>query len=179
MSEIATLGGGCFWCTQAVFKELKGVEAVESGYSGGTVPNPSYEEVCTGRTGHAEVIQITYDPSTISYPEILRVFFTVHDPTTMNRQGADTGTQYRSIIFYHNAEQKRAAEQVIQEITDASVWDDPIVTQVEPSVAFYKAEDYHQDYFKNNPGQGYCRVVIAPKVRKFREHYRERLKVPA
>ena len=178
-TETITLGGGCFWCTAAVFEELKGVEKVESGYSGGSVASPSYEQVCTGRTGHAEVVQITYDPNTISYQEILRIFFTVHDPTTLNRQGADSGTQYRSVIFYHNDEQKMAAEQVMQEVTAAGVWDAPIVTQVEPFTAFYKAEGYHQDYFKNNPGQPYCRVVIAPKVRKFREHYRERLNVAA
>jgi peptide-methionine (S)-S-oxide reductase len=179
MSEMVTLGGGCFWCTEAVFKELKGVEKVESGYSGGTVANPSYEQVCTGRTGHAEVVQITYDPNAISYQEILRSFFTVHDPTTLNRQGGDSGTQYRSVIFYHNVEQKMAAEQVMQEVTAAGIWDAPIVTQLEPFTAFFKAEDYHQDYFKNNPGQGYCRIVIAPKVRKFREHYRDRLKTGA
>jgi peptide-methionine (S)-S-oxide reductase len=179
MSQIATLGGGCFWCTEAVFKEMKGVEKVESGYSGGTVANPSYEQVCTGRTGHAEVVQITYDPTTISYQEILGIFFTVHDPTTLNRQGGDSGTQYRSVIFYHNVEQKMAAEQVIREVTGAGIWDGPIVTQLEPFRAFYKAEDYHQDYFKNNPGQPYCRMIIAPKVRKFREHYRERLNVAA
>lgn len=176
MSEVATLGGGCFWCTEAVFDELKGVEHVESGYSGGTVPTPTYEQVCTGTTGHAEVVQIAFDPKVISYKEILQVFFTVHDPTTLNRQGADAGTQYRSVIFYHNEEQKKTAEQVIKEIEAAKIWDAPIVTQVVPSKAFYMAEDYHQEYFKRNPYQGYCRVVIAPKVAKFREHYREKLK---
>lgn len=179
MSQIATLGGGCFWCTEAVFRELKGVEKVESGYSGGTVPNPSYEQVCTGRTGHAEVVQITFDPSTISYKEVLEIFFTVHDPTTLNRQGGDAGTQYRSIILYHDNQQKATAEQVIREITAANIWDAPIVTQLEPFNAFYKAEDYHQEYFENNPGQPYCRIVIAPKVRKFREHYQEKLKAVA
>ena len=179
MSQVGTLGGGCFWCTEAVFKDLKGVEKVESGYSGGTVANPSYEQVCTGRTGHAEVVQITFDPNTISYQEILRIFFTVHDPTTMNRQGADSGTQYRSVIFYHSDEQRMAAEHVMKEVAAADIWGAPIVTQLEPFRAFYKAEDYHQDYFKNNPGQPYCRIVIAPKVRKFREHYRERLNVTA
>jgi peptide-methionine (S)-S-oxide reductase len=174
--EVATLGGGCFWCTEAVFSDLKGVVKVESGYSGGTVANPSYEQVCTGRTGHAEAAQITFDPEVISYKEILEIFFTVHDPTTLNRQGADVGTQYRSAIFYHNSEQRAVAENVIKEITAAGIWDAPIVTQVEPLKAFYKAEDYHQKYFENNPRQQYCQIVIAPKVRKFREHYRDRLK---
>ena len=173
--EVATLGGGCFWCTEAVFRELKGILKVESGYSGGTVANPSYQQVCTGRTGHAEVAQITFDPQIISYKEILEIFFTVHDPTTLNRQGPDAGTQYRSVIFYHNNQQKVMAEQVIKEITNAGIWDAPIVTQVEPLTAFYKAEDYHQQYFENNPAQPYCQIVIAPKVRKFREHYREKL----
>lgn len=177
--EVATVGGGCFWCTEAVFKELKGVVKVESGYSGGIVANPSYEEVCTGRTGHAEAIQITFDTDVISYKEILGIFFTVHDPTTLNRQGGDVGTQYRSVIFYHNDEQLGIARQVIQEVNAAGIWDAPIVTQVVPFIAFYKAEEYHQDYFKNKPNQPYCRVVIAPKVRKFREHYSERLKALA
>ncbi len=179
MSEVATLGGGCFWCTEAVFCALKGVVKVESGYSGGTVANPSYEQVCTGRTGHAEVAQITFDPEVISYKEILEIFFTVHDPTTLNHQVADVGTQYRSVIFYQNNEQRAVAEQVIKEITSAGIWDAPIVTQVEPLKAFYKAEDYHQQYFENNPKQPYCQIVIAPKVRKFREHYRDRLKASA
>ena len=175
--EVATLGGGCFWCTEAVFSGLKGVVKVEPGYSGGTIANPSYEQVCTGRTGHAEVAQVTFNPEVISYKEILEVFFTVHDPTTLNRQGADVGTQYRSVIFYHNSEQRVVAEHVIKGITAAGIWDAPIVTQVEPLKAFYKAEGYHQQYFENNPRQSYCQIVIAPKVRKFREHYRERLKV--
>ncbi len=177
--EIATLGGGCFWCTEAVFRDLKGVEKVESGYSGGTVPNPSYKQVCTGGTGHAEVVQVTFDPKVISFGDILRIFFTVHDPTTLNRQGADAGTQYRSIILYHNNEQREIAEQVIKEITAEGIWDGQIVTQVVPLEAFYKAEDYHQEYFQNNPAQMYCQMVIAPKVRKFREHYREKLKAVA
>lgn len=147
---------------------------VESGYSGGTVANPRYEQVCTGRTGHAEVAQIIFDPEVISYKEILEIFFTVHDPTTLNRQGGDVGTQYRSVIFYHNSEQRVVAEQVIKEISAAGIWDAPIVIQVEPLKAFYKAEDYHQRYFENNPRQQYCQIVIAPKVRKFREHYRKR-----
>ena len=177
--EIATLGGGCFWCIEAIFDELSGVEKVESGYSGGTIPNPRYERVCSGRTGHAEVVQITFDPAIISYKELLRVFFTVHDPTTLNRQGADVGTNYRSVIFYHNSEQRAEASEVIQEVTAARIWDAPIVTQLEPFEAFYKAEQYHQEYFKNNPDQPYCRIVIAPKVLKFRQHYTQKLKVPA
>jgi peptide-methionine (S)-S-oxide reductase len=177
--EVATMGGGCFWCTEAVFSELKGVERVESGYSGGTAPNPTYQQVCTGTTGHAEVVQITFDPEVISFKELLRVFFTLHDPTTLNRQGADVGTQYRSIILYHNDEQKRNAEQVIKEIESAAVWDGPIVTQLKPFDAFYIAEDYHQEYYKQNPGQQYCQIVIAPKVAKLRKQYREHLKAKA
>jgi peptide-methionine (S)-S-oxide reductase len=174
--EVATLGGGCFWCTEAVFSELRGVAKVESGYSGGTVADPSYEQVCSGKTGHAEVVQVTFDPTKISFKEILQIFFTVHDPTTLNRQGGDVGTQYRSVIFYHNSSQKAAAEQAIKEIGAAKIWDAPIVTEVEPFKAFYKAESYHQEYFENNPRQPYCQTVIAPKVKKFREHYREKLK---
>ncbi len=174
--QVATLGGGCFWCTEAVFDDLKGVEHVESGYSGGTVANPTYPQVCTGTTGHAEVVQITFDPKVISFKQLLQVFFTVHDPTTLNRQGADVGTQYRSVIFYHDDEQKRVAEQVIKEIEAEKIWDAPIVTELAPAKAFYTAEDYHQEYFQNNPNQPYCRVVIAPKVAKFRQHYREQLK---
>jgi peptide-methionine (S)-S-oxide reductase len=175
-TQVATLGGGCFWCTEAVFSELKGVEKVESGYSGGTVPNPTYEQVCTGRTGHAEAIQITFNPGVISYKELLQIFFTVHDPTTLNRQGADVGTQYRSVIFYHDEEQRMVAEQVVKEIGGAKIWDAPIVTQIVPFEAFYEAEAYHQEYFKQNPRQSYCQVVVAPKVAKFRAHYREKLK---
>jgi len=174
--EIATLAGGCFWCTEAVFKELKGVEKVEPGYAGGTVPNPTYEQVCTGRTGHAEAVQVTFDPAIISYDELLKIFFTVHDPTTLNRQGADVGTQYRSAIFYHSDQQKSTAQQVVSEVTAAKLWNAPIVTQIEPFQAFYRAEGYHLDYFKNNPRQPYCEMVIAPKVRKFRERYMEKLK---
>ncbi|MDA4129031.1 MAG: peptide-methionine (S)-S-oxide reductase MsrA [Thaumarchaeota archaeon] len=176
LNEIVTLGGGCFWCTEAVFQELRGVQSVEPGYSGGTVPNPSYEQVCTGRTGHAEVAQVTFDPSTISLKELLQVFFTVHDPTTLNRQGGDVGTQYRSVIFYRNDEQKRTAEQVIEDVNTSKIWGKPIVTQLIPFGIFYKAEDYHKDYFQRNPNQGYCQVVIAPKVAKFRKHYFEMLK---
>ena len=174
--EIATLGGGCFWCTEAISRELRGVEKVEPGYSGGTVPNPTYEQVCTGRTGHAEVVQVTFDPTVISYQELLKIFFTVHDPTTLNRQGADSGTQYRSVIFYHSDQQKSIAQQIVSEVTAAKLWNAPIVTQIEPFEAFYKAEAYHMEYFKNNPRQPYCQMVIAPKVRKFREHYIEKLK---
>ena len=174
--EVATLAGGCFWCTEAVFKELKGVEKAKPGYAGGTVPNPTYEQVCTGRTEHAEAVQVTFDPAIISYEELLKIFFTVHDPTTLNRQGADVGTQYRSAIFYHNDQQKATAQRVVSEVTAAKLWNASIVTQIEPFKAFYRAEDYHLDYFKNNPRQPYCQMVIAPKVRKFREHYMEKLK---
>jgi peptide-methionine (S)-S-oxide reductase len=174
--SVITLGGGCFWCTEAVFDNLKGVLHVESGYSGGSVPNPSYEQVSTGTTNHAEVVQVTFDPQVISLKEILEVFFTTHDPTTLNRQGADTGTQYRSVIFYRDAEQKEVAEEVIKEITAAKIWDDPIVTELAPFKAFYMAEDYHQEYFRNNSYQPYCRIVIAPKVKKFREHFRDKIK---
>jgi peptide-methionine (S)-S-oxide reductase len=168
-NEVITLGGGCFWCLEAVFDELAGVVSVESGYSGGPKPNPTYREVCSGTTGHAEVVQVTFDPQVVSLADILRVFFTIHDPTTLNRQGADVGTQYRSAIFYHTDEQKRVAQDVIREITEAKIWDRPIVTQVAPFSGFYIAEDYHQEYYQNNPNQGYCRVVIEPKVAKFRK----------
>lgn len=176
--EVATLGGGCFWCLEAIFTELTGVEKVESGYAGGSTPNPTYQQVCAGGTGHAEVVQLTFDPTILSYKDLLRVFFTAHDPTTLNQQGADVGTNYRSIILYHNPEQKSQALEVIQEITAEGIWDAPIVTQVEPLQAFYRAEQYHHDYFKNNPNQPYCRIVIAPKVKKFREHYTQKLQVP-
>jgi len=176
--KVATLGGGCFWCTEAILGELKGVEKVEPGYAGGTVPNPTYKQVCSGKTGHAEVVQVTFDPNILSFRDLLRIFFTVHDPTTLNRQGADVGTSYRSIIFYHNDEQKSQAEEVMREITEAGIWSDPLVTQLEPFKAFYRAEQYHQEYFKNNPNQPYCQIIIAPKVRKFREHYTQKLKVP-
>jgi len=174
--ETITVGGGCFWCTEAVFEELKGVEKVESGYSGGAAPNPTYQQVCTGDTGHAEVSQITFDPKVISLKDILEVFFTVHDPTTLNRQGNDEGTQYRSVIFYRNAEQQAVARQVIKEIQGARIWKGHIVTELAPFTAFYKAEDYHQEYFKLHGQQPYCQVVIAPKVKKFREHFRDKLK---
>jgi len=174
--QLATVGGGCFWCTEAIFNELRGVEKVESGYSGGNVENPSYEDVCTGRTGHAEVIQVTFDPETISYRDLLQVFFTLHDPTTMNRQGADVGTQYRSAVFYHDEAQRKVAEDVVREVSTSKIWKKPIVTEVAPFKAFYKAEDYHQEYFQKNRNSGYCQVVIAPKIVKLREHYREKLK---
>jgi peptide-methionine (S)-S-oxide reductase len=176
MSETVTLGGGCFWCTEAVFQDLKGVESVESGYSGGTVVNPSYEQVCTGRTGHAEVVQVKFNPEEISLAQILEVFFTVHDPTTADRQGADEGPQYRSVIFYRDENQKRTAESVIVQVNASGIWGSPIVTQVVPYKTFYPAEEYHRNYFLRNPNQGYCRVVVAPKVAKFRQHYIEMLK---
>jgi len=175
-TEITTLGGGCFWCVEAVFADLKGVEKLESGFSGGTLPNPSYEQVCTGETGHAEVVQVTFDPMVISFRDLLRIFFTVHDPTTLNRQGHDAGTQYRSAIFYHNEEQRVIADGVINEVNDSKVWGRIAVTQLLPFKAFYKAEDYHQEYFRKNPHQAYCEVVIAPKVSKFRKQYIDRLK---
>lgn len=174
--EVATLGGGCFWCLDAVFADLKGVESAVSGYSGGAVDNPTYRQVCSGTTGHAEVSQVTFDPKLITFRELLEVFFTIHDPTTLNRQGADEGTQYRSAIYFHTPEQKTIAEQVIQELTAKGIWDAPIVTEVTPFERFYRAEENHQDYYKNNPEQGYCRVVIAPKVAKARERFLEKLK---
>lgn len=174
--EVATLGGGCFWCVEAVFDELKGVERVVSGYTGGAVARPTYRQVCAGTTGHAEVIQITFDPQVITFKEILEIFFAVHDPTTPNRQGADVGTQYRSAIFYHDETQRAVAEQVIAETNAARLWDAPIVTEVAPLAEFYEAEDYHQEYFRLHGTEPYCRMVIAPKMSKFREHYRERLK---
>jgi len=175
-SSVATLAGGCFWCLEAIYDDLKGVISVESGYSGGSVPKPSYELVCTGKTGHAESVRITYDPAVISYRDLLDVFFSIHDPTTLNRQGADVGTQYRSVIFYHTPEQKTEAERVMAEITAAHLWPKPLVTEVVPFQNFDVAEDYHQEYFRRNPDQGYCRMVIAPKVAKFRKHHLERLK---
>jgi peptide-methionine (S)-S-oxide reductase len=174
--ELATLGGGCFWCLEAVYNELKGVEQVVSGYSGGTVPNPSYDEVCEETTGHAEVVQITLDPREISLKEILQVFFTIHDPTTLNQQGADVGTQYRSVIFYHSQEQKVIAEETIRELTAAQIWDSPIVTEVTPFAAFYPAEDRHQKYFQRNRTLLYCQFVIVPKVAKLRKVFFDKLK---
>ncbi|MEW6362557.1 MAG: peptide-methionine (S)-S-oxide reductase MsrA [Acidobacteriota bacterium] len=177
--ETATLAAGCFWCVEAVFDDLEGVTDVVSGYSGGHKENPTYAEVCTGETGHAEVVQITFDPKIISYADILRVFFTVHDPTTLNRQGNDVGTQYRSAIFYHNPEQKRTAEEIRDEIAAAGIYDHPIVTEITPFDRFWPAEDYHQEYFANNPNQPYCAAVVAPKVAKFRRKYAARLKKSA
>jgi peptide-methionine (S)-S-oxide reductase len=174
--EIATLAGGCFWCLEAVYDQLRGVGDVVSGYAGGRVRNPSYKEVCAGTTGHAEVVQVTFDPTEVNFRELLQVFFTIHDPTTLNRQGADVGTQYRSAIFYHSPEQKATAEQVISEINAAKIWFAPIVTEVALFTEFYPAEDYHQAYFARNPNQGYCSFVIAPKVAKFRKQYLSRLK---
>jgi peptide-methionine (S)-S-oxide reductase len=175
-NEVATLAGGCFWCLEAVFDELKGVVSVESGYSGGKLQNPSYAQVCDGDTGHAEVVQVTFDPLVLTYHALLTVFFSIHDPTTLNRQGADEGPQYRSAIFYHDEAQKETAEQVIRKIEDAGIWDHPIVTEVTPFDKFYLAEDYHQEYFAHNSFQPYCRAVIAPKVSKFRKQYVDRLK---
>ena len=174
--DTATLGGGCFWCLEAVFQELNGVKRVVSGYAGGQVGNPTYEQVCSGRTGHAEVVQVTFDPATLSFRDVLQVFFGIHDPTTLNRQGADVGMQYRSAIFYNSPEQESVARAVIDEAEKAGIWDAPVVTEVVPLTDFYPAEQYHQDYFRRNPGQGYCRVVIAPKVAKFRKEQLARLR---
>lgn len=176
MTETATLAGGCFWCLEAVFEQLRGVEKIESGYAGGHLANPSYQQVCSGSTGHAEVVQVTFDPQAISFRQLLRVFFTIHDPTTLNRQGADVGTQYRSAIFHHTSEQKEIAEKVIAEIEAENIWENPVVTEVTPLSTFYPAESYHQEYFSRNPAQPYCQVVIAPKLAKFRKEYLEKLK---
>ena len=175
-SETATLAGGCFWCLEAVYDDLKGVQSVESGYMGGALQNPDYESVCGGRTGHAEVVQITFDPKVVSFRELLDVFFVIHDPTTLNRQGNDVGTQYRSAVFYHSPEQKIIAEQAIAAVSKEGVWGAPIVTELTPAVRFWIAEDYHQEYFARNPGQGYCQFVVAPKVQKFRKHFLSKLK---
>ena len=172
----ATFGGGCFWCTEAVFQNLRGVQQVKSGYAGGHVENPTYEQVCTARTGHAEVIQITYDPAAISYRDLLEVFFTTHDPTTPNRQGNDVGPQYRSVIFYHDAEQERIAREVIKSVNERSIWNGAIVTEVSPLPVFYPAEVYHDDYFARNPGQPYCQVIIEPKVAKLRKQHMDKLR---
>jgi peptide-methionine (S)-S-oxide reductase len=174
--EVVTLGGGCFWCLEAVYDELKGVESVVSGYAGGHVRNPSYDQVCSGTTGHAEVTQVTFDPRVISYSDLLDVFFSIHDPTTLNRQGNDVGTQYRSIILYHSPEQKAAAERKIAELRAAHTWDGPIVTQIEPITDFYPAESYHQDYYQNNKFQPYCMFIVRPKVAKARKMFLEKLK---
>lgn len=174
--EIATLGGGCFWCVEAVFQELKGVKSAISGYEGGYIPKPSYMLVCTGATGHAEVVQVSFDPTVVSFKEILQVFFTAHDPTTLNYQGADSGTQYRSVVFYHDENQKQITQEVIAELNQSKIWDNPIVTEVSPTSTFYPAEDYHQEYFKQNPYQPYCQAVVAPKVIKFRKQFKDKLK---
>jgi peptide-methionine (S)-S-oxide reductase len=176
--EVATLGGGCFWCTEAVFEALRGVETVESGYAGGSMARPTYEQVCSGTTGHAEVVRVTFDPQELPYRELLKVFFATHDPTTLNRQGADVGTQYRSVVFPHSPEQERVAQEVIRELQSEAVWDEPIVTTIEPLADFYPAEAYHHDYYRRNPRQGYCQVVIAPKVAKFRKQFADRLREP-
>jgi len=175
-TQLATLAGGCFWCLEAVFEQLRGVTKVTSGYSGGHVPNPSYQAVCTGTTGHAEVVQVTFGPDEISFRDLLGVFFTLHDPTTLDRQGGDVGTQYRSAIFYHDDEQRRTAEEVVRELEAEHVFDDPIVTKIEPLQAFYPAEEYHREYYRRNPSQFYCRAVIAPKVAKLRSKYLAKLK---
>ena len=174
--ESATLAGGCFWCLDGAYRDLKGVISVESGYAGGHVPNPTYEQVCTGATGHAEVVRITYDPGEISYEDLLEVFFSIHDPTTLNRQGADVGTQYRSAVFFHDSGQEEAARAMIAYLERERVFEDPIVTEVVPLDAYYGGESYHQDYYRNNPNQGYCQVVIAPKLAKFRSKHAARLK---
>ena len=174
--DVTTLGGGCFWCLEAVYDQIIGVTDVVSGYSGGDVPEPSYEAVCIGQTGHAEVVQVSFNTEIISYQEILRIFFGIHDPTTLNRQGADAGTQYRSVIYYHTSEQEEMAAALIRELSATEIWDDPIVTDVVPFEVFYQAEDYHQNYFENNPDQSYCRAVVAPKVAKFRKEFASNLR---
>lgn len=176
-TRTATLGGGCFWCLDAVYEQLRGIKGVTSGYTGGEVENPSYHQVCGGRTGHAEVVRIEFDPEQVSFRELLEIFFTIHDPTTLNRQGADSGTQYRSAIFYEDDEQKRVAEEVMEEISREGIWDNELVTQLEPLGDFYPGEDYHQGYYRKNPSQSYCRVIIQPKVAKFRKQFLERLTV--
>jgi peptide-methionine (S)-S-oxide reductase len=176
--EVATLAGGCFWCTEAAFSIIKGVERIEPGYTGGTVPDPSYEEVSTGTTGHAEAAQIFFDPKNITYKDILEIFFTIHDPTTLNRQSADIGTQYRSAIFYSTPEQKDTAEKLIEELTKEEIWNKPIVTKVEPLKVFYNAETYHKDYYKRHPKEPYCQAVIAPKIAKLQAHFIDKIKLP-
>jgi peptide-methionine (S)-S-oxide reductase len=175
--QTATFGSGCFWCTEAIFERVKGVKSVESGYSGGNVANPTYEAVCTGKTGHAEVIQIIYDPKIVSYDELLEIFWKTHDPTTLNRQGADVGTQYRSVVFYHNEEQKQKAESYKIKLNKAEIWEDPIVTEISSLKKFYSAEKYHQDYYEQNQNQGYCSFVITPKIEKFEKVFKDKLKI--
>ena len=177
--ELATLAGGCFWCLEAAFQELEGVSSVKSGYAGGRRPNPTYQQVCTGTTGHAEVVQIAFDPDVIAYDDLVRIFFALHDPTTLNRQGGDVGTQYRSAIFHHSDAQRQAAEEVMREVTAEELYPDPLVTQLEPLDTFWPAEAYHDDYFRRNPGNGYCQVVVGPKLAKFRKHFADRLRAPA
>lgn len=177
--ETVTLGGGCFWCLEAVYDRMEGVQSVVSGYMGGKTPNPSYKDVCGGRTGHAEVVRVTFDSAVTSFRDILEVFFTIHDPTTLNRQGNDAGTQYRSAIFFHSPEQETIARQLIGELTAEKVWSDPIVTEVTPASTFYPAEDYHQEYFERNPSQPYCQYVVAPKVLKFRQKFAAKMKAAA
>ena len=174
--KTATLGSGCFWCTEAVFDATEGVSSAKSGYAGGLNPNPTYEAVCSGSTGHAEVVQIEYDPEVISYKDLLQIFFRTHDPTTLNRQGADVGTQYRSVIFYHDEEQKKVAEEVKQALNESGAYNSPIVTEISPAAVFYEAEAYHQNYFARNPTQGYCQAVIGPKIDKFKKAFADRLK---
>ncbi len=174
--DTATFGTGCFWCSEAIFQEVKGVKKVESGFSGGAIKNPSYREVCTGRTGHAEVVQVYFDPDTVSFEELLEIFWKTHDPTTLNRQGNDVGTQYRSVIFYHNEKQKKLAEEYKKKLDEAGIWKNPIVTEISPFKAFYKAEDYHQDYYNQNTNQPYCRLVITPKLEKFEKIFKDKLK---
>jgi len=177
MTETAILGGGCFWCLEAVYDQLVGVQSVESGYMGGHVDNPTYRQVCGGDTGHVEVARVTFDPNELSFRDLLEVFFTVHDPTMLNRQGNDMGTQYRSVIFYTSEAQRKEAEKMIAELNAAHTWPDPVVTAVEPASKFFMAEDYHQEYFANNPNQPYCQLVVAPKVQKFQKHFQQRMKV--
>lgn len=174
--EVATLAGGCFWCLEAVFQQLRGVDKAQSGYAGGHVPNPGYQAVCTGTTGHAEVVQLTFDPAVIGFRDLLDIFFTIHDPTTLNRQGPDAGTQYRSAVYFHSPEQKKLTDAVVAKLTQDQVFDDPIVTEVKPLDVFYPAEEYHRDYYQRNPNQGYCRAVVGPKVAKARKLFFERLK---
>ena len=174
--QLATFGSGCFWCSEAIFERVKGVTSVVSGYAGGKVDNPSYEEVCSGKTGHAEIIQIKYDSKIVSYDELLEIFWKTHDPTTLNRQGADVGTQYRSVIFYHDGDQKKKAENYKFELNNAGIWEDPIVTEISPLKKFYPAEKYHQDYYEQNPNQGYCSFVITPKIEKFEKVFKDKLK---
>ena len=174
--EVATIGGGCFWCIEAVFEQVRGIESAVSGYAGGKNDQPTYRQVCSGDTGHAEVVQVTFDPIVITYREVLEIFFAVHDPTTRNRQGADEGTQYRSVIYWHNEEQRQIAEATIKDLDDAKIWGKPIVTELTAAPKFWQAEEYHQHYFRNNPGEGYCQAVVSPKVAKLRQKFADKLK---